>query len=560
MHRTIFALLLLAILPAAFLGCGLDGKGLVWGTAVSGDGTPDFPDDGGNGGGDNGGGDDGGNDGGNGGGGGGGTTGGRFAGSWMASFGDDLPQGGGRREYALRLKITQDNNSLTGSGSMLRFYNTGSTAFDSEPFDVKISGTASGNDASLTLSSSGNFDNNPTVWLRMSGTRIVALYAERDSNLTLDRSAHFVMHKVAATSIEQTWATAFSDEYGAGGAFTSRDRTGVMTLDASNDELSGVGSYVEQRPGDVAEDFDFDVLQGYIDGSETYFTLGNFTPANGEVDWFGYHSGSLIVAAYGQFNASNNLARFGHATWYQADDPDPEDFERDWITSFSDTAGAGSLISDYVMVMDGLVVTGNSLSGSVLVLDQSDADPEFVTYTIEEGVVIGNELALSMARGGSRFSWNMRLANTVLVGSYQQFNGSDEFVSRGVAEWRFGSAGSLAGTYAASYFDSSTTSGTEDRASQLAILNLSSVTDDGTISGTGTVRLAGEQSRRQFSIDGSVSNNHIQLIWSGADLFGDTVWNLRKAGSYLYGTYTNYASNNTSIEFQGSATYLRASN
>jgi hypothetical protein len=212
-----------------------------------------------------------------------------------------------------------------------------------------------------------------------------------------------------------------------------------------------------------------------------------------------------------------------------------------------------------VMYMSGLTVSGNTVTGSVNVLDQSDSDPEFLAYTIENGTVVGNELTMDIVRSGTRFTWDLLLANPVLVGSYQQFNSSDEYVSRGVAEWRFGTAGSLAGTYAASYFDSSTTNGAEDRASQLAILNLTSVDDDGTISGTGTVRLASEQSRRQFSIEGTVSNGHVQLIWSGADLFGDTVWNLRKAGSYLYGSYTNYASNNTTVEFQGSATYLRAS-
>ncbi|MCL4692679.1 MAG: hypothetical protein KJ060_09245, partial [Candidatus Hydrogenedentes bacterium] len=34
----------------ALVGCDLDGEGLKWGTAVAGDETPDFPDDGGNGG------------------------------------------------------------------------------------------------------------------------------------------------------------------------------------------------------------------------------------------------------------------------------------------------------------------------------------------------------------------------------------------------------------------------------------------------------------------------------------------------------------------------------
>ncbi|MCL4692048.1 MAG: hypothetical protein KJ060_05985, partial [Candidatus Hydrogenedentes bacterium] len=435
------------------------------------------------------------------------------------------------------------------------------SAFDTQPFTVQVTGTANGDDAVLTLSAGNQFDNNPNLWLRLAGSRLVAMYAERNPNLTLDRSGHLVFHRVGTTDIDQTWAAAFSDDFGAGGAFAARDRTASMTLAAAGDgALSGLGAYVEQRPGDVVQVLDFDVIQGYLSGTQTELRFGNFNPASGEADWFGYHSGSVIVAAYGQFNNSNQLVRFGHATWYDAGDPDPSDFERQWVTSFSDARGASNFVADYLMVMSGVSVSGNAVTGTVRVLDESEPSPAFASYTIENGTIVGNELVMDAVRSGRRFSWNLRLAGPVLVGSYQQFNSNDQFVSSGVAEWRFGPTSSLGGTYAASYFDGSTTSGSENRASQLAIITIGNVANDGTFTGTGSVRLAGEQNRRQFAITGIAgSDNRIEIAWSGADLFGDTVWNLRKAGTYLFGTYTNFASNNQTVEFQGSATFLRGS-
>jgi hypothetical protein len=161
-----------------------------------------------------------------------------------------------------------------------------------------------------------------------------------------------------------------------------------------------------------------------------------------------------------------------------------------------------------------------------------------------------------MVRNNDVFSWDLRLAGSVLVGSYHHtINGN--FAGRGHAEWRFGSATGLEGTYAASFFDTSTTNTTEDRASQIAVITITSVNSDGVIAGTGSVRLAGEQSRRQFGVSGTVDSGAIELVWSGADLFGSTVWHLRKSGNFLFGTYTNLASNNQTVEFQGHATFVR---
>ncbi len=563
--RKIVLLLAFGGLFGFFLsGCGLDGEGLKWGATVASDATPTYPGGGNSGGGTGGGGTGGGGTGGGGiggGGTGGGATDQRFAGSWIGVFGDDLPQGAGQRQHAISLALSQNNASVSGTGTVFRFFNQGSSAFDAQPFTVQITGTANGDDLVLNLTGGNKFDNNPTLWLRLAGSQLVVLYAERGANLTLDRSGHLLLYRVGATNIDRSWAAAFSDAFGAGGAYTARDRTASATLaSAQNGTLSGLGAYVEQRPNDVVQVFDFDVVDGFLSGTQTELRFGNFNPANGEVDWFGYHTGSVIAAAYGQFNDSNQLVRFGHATWYDAADPQPSGFERTWVTAFGDAQGAGNLVSDYLMVMSGVSVNGNDVTGTIRVLDESEATPEFASYTIENGSIVGNELVMDATRSGRRFSWNLRLAGPVLVGSYQQFNSSDQFVSSGVAEWRYGTTSGLSGTYVASFFDSSTTNGTENRASQLALITIGSVANDGTFTGTGSVRLAGEQSRRQFGVTGVVgSDNRIELVWSGVDLFGDTSWNLRKAGSYLFGTYTNFASNNQTIEFEGNATFLRGS-
>jgi hypothetical protein len=263
------------------------------------------------------------------------------------------------------------------------------------------------------------------------------------------------------------------------------------------------------------------------------------------------------VAAYGQFNDSSQLVRSGNATWYETGDIVPADFNHSLTTSFGDSAAAGNLFADYGMAMTGVSIAGNALSGTVRVLEETASQPAFVNYTIENGTIVGNRLTMDMVRNGARFSWNMRLAGSVLVGSYTQYDSGGAFVSRGNAEWRFGSSSNLPGRYVAGYVDTSTTNPTETRASQLALVTIDSLNSDNTIVGTGSVRLGGEQNRRQFAISGSVSDSgHIVMTWEdGADLFGNSVWNLRKAGNTLYGTYTNYASDNQTIEFQGHASF-----
>jgi len=545
----------LVLLPSA---CHNEG-GIKLNQPVAGDNTPDTPDDGGNGGGNGGGGGGGNGGGGNGGGGGNADT--RFVGTWIASYGDDLPVGTGRRQYAMRLAITRDGDTLTGNGSMVRFYNSGQTAFDAQPRTISATGTASGAQATLTLSgTSGYFANNPVWYLRNVDSRIVGMYAERDASLVVQRSGHTLWHPAGAVDLNASWAAAYDDKFGAGAAFAARDRTAAATLAVANNAVSGVGSYVEQRATGVPEEFSFDVGQGTLDGTQVRFGFLNFTPASGEVDWFGYHSGSVIVAAYGQFNGSSEIVRFGNATWYKTGDTQPSQFDRDWTTSFGDSAAAGNLFADYVMAMTGVAVNGNSLTGTVRVLNETAAQPAFVDYTIENGTIVGNKLTMDIARNGERFAWAMRLAGNVLVGSYTQYDASDAFVSRGNAEWRFGSATGLAGTYAAAYVDTSTTNATENRASQLAVIAIDPPDENGVFAGTGSVRLGGETNRRQFALNGTApASGHVRMTWeNGVDLSGNTVWNFRKAGAYLFGTYTNYASDNQTIEFQGHAAFVRA--
>jgi hypothetical protein len=339
-----------------------------------------------------------------------------------------------------------------------------------------------------------------------------------------------------------------------------RDRTALLTLAAdSSNALSGTAQYVEQVPGTTPETIDFTVQQGVLQSTQVTLTMEGNNPGDGLVDWFGFHTTGLFVGAYGLFDGSD-LSRFGHATFYIAPDAQPSGFQHQWVSSFHDSDAAGSLKpADYLLLTSGFTVNGNAISGAALILDESHQTPAFATYTIENGAITGTELTMDLVRSGSRFSWDLRLAGSVLAGSYQQFNGSNQFVSRGVAEWRSGSSASsgLPGSWAAAYFDTYTSNAQENRSSQLAVVSISNISGDGVISGTGTVQLANEAGRRQFAVGGTTAANPVQITWSGGDLFGATVWNVSRAGSFLYGTYTNFASDNQTIEFQGSAVFLR---
>lgn len=545
----VFALLCLS-------GCNLDGVTINFFESVGRDNVPDFPDGGGGGDGD---GDNGG--GGNGGGGNGGSTDNRFAGAWIASYGDDLPEGSGQRQYAARMVLQQKDASITGTGQMLRFFNSGSAASDGSPFALTITGTASQDDATLNfVAAAGKFKNPHQLTVRLTGNRLEGVFVERSANLVVDRFGHMTWRRVSGTDIDGPWVAAFRDYDVPSSPFPSRDRTASMTLASADSAVSGTAEYIEVLPGNAPDSVAFTSAAGTLQSSQLTFTLTPADPADGEVDWFGFHAGAYFVGAYGQFDGTD-LVRFGNATWYQSpDSPQPAAFQKTWVASFRDTDATGSLEpADYLLVTNGLAVNGNTVTGSVSLLDESAVSPVFQTYNIENGTVTGSKMTFDMVRSGSRFSWTLQLANSMLAGSYQQFNSNDQFLSRGVALWRTGStsASGLTGIWTASYFDTYSSSDQENRASQLAVISITNIANDGAISGTGFLRLANEGSRRQFVVSGTTATNPMRMDWSGGGLFGVTSWHIRRAGSALCGAYTNFASDNQTIEFQGSATFIK---
>ncbi|MFA6242522.1 MAG: hypothetical protein WC655_16415 [Candidatus Hydrogenedentales bacterium] len=539
-----------------FSGCNLDGVTINYFESVGSDNVPDFP-DGGDGGNDDGGNDDGGgNDGG-----GGDSTDNRFAGTWIASYGDDLPEGSGQRQYAARMTLQQSDAVITGTGQMHRFFNTGSAASDGTAFAVNITGSASQDDATLTFAAAaGKFLNPPQLTVRLTGNRLDGVFVERSANLVVDRYGHMTWRRVSGTDIDGPWVAAFHDDVVPAGAFPARDRTASMTLASADSAITGIAEYVEQQPGDIPETVTFTTAAGTLQNSQLKLTLTPADPADGVVDWFGFHLGNYFVGAYGQFNGTD-LARFGHATWYQSPaSPQPSSFQKTWVSSFRDTAATGSLKpADYLLVTNGLTDDGNTVTGSVSLLDESEVSPAFQSYTIQNGVVTGSKMTFDMVRSGFRFSWTLQLASSMLVGSYQQFNSVDQFLSRGVATWRSGSSSytGLTGIWASSFFDTYTSSAEENRASQLAVVSITNISSEGAITGTGFLKLANESNRRQFVVSGTVATDPIRIDWSGGGLFGATSWHVRRVGSALCGTYTNFASDNQTIEFQGSATFVK---
>jgi hypothetical protein len=541
-------MLSVALLAGIQTGCNFEGGGLVWGKPTStgsGDNTPEIPagettldftteDPGG------------------------GTTNpsidSRFAGTWIASFGDDVATSATNRgliEYAVRLDLTQTDQTISGSGTMVRYFRAGTTA--SDQVLLNVTGTASGDDALLVLESvpSTTFDFNPTWYLRLAGNVMAGMYFASDINDQVVRSGHAFWRKAGNTDIGVGWAAAFTDGF----ALTAKtDRVAVMTLTADDiGGVSGFGGHTEVRANDVPLELSFNVGPGGVDEEFVGLTFDGLDLAGFPIDWFGFHTDGLFVGAYAQFNADDALVRNGHATWYEAPAPQPSSFETLWVTAFADSSPTGLQGADYFIYVTP-DVNGNAVTGNAVVLDESADTPEYRTYTIQNGVVTGSELRMDLVNTAGTFSWVTRLAGSVLVGAYQHSSPDGTFRSRGVAEWHRGSATSITGTWIAPFYD--TFGAGSPEVSQLALVTISNVTVDGVVSGTGALRLAGERTRRLFSVTGTVSSDQIALNWSGTDLFGSTLWHLRKSGNYLTGTYTNYNSAGT-VEFRGHALFVR---
>ncbi|GMV98909.1 MAG: hypothetical protein AMXMBFR84_00490 [Candidatus Hydrogenedentota bacterium] len=568
-------LMCLFALAAYSVGCGEFKVPLAWVLPnKAGDNPPNNPpDDNDDGGetpddGSGGGGDDGGDDGDDGGGGsgGGGQVDTRFSGTWIAAYGDDLPAGLGRRQHVVQLTLSQSNATVTGSGQMARFYNTGPVAFDTNPFLLDVNGTVSGSDATLNLSavSGSPFTFNPQWIVRYGGNTLVGVFAEKDPNngslANGGRMGGAQWHRVTSLNPTGDWVASYADAFG-GGAFQPRDRTAQLSLTRNPDStVTGLGSFVEFGTAGGPFPFSFDLVDGGSQLRQVRFTLGNFQPLDGTEDWYTLQTGDVLVGGYSRFNDNDAAVRSGHATWRRSGAVQSNDYVREWVTAFGDTQPTGDDGSDFLIAFESIVLNGNAVTGSARVWDESESSPAFRSFTIENGTVVGTNLVLDLVFGNRRFSWDMRIANGTLAGSYRRTGINDSFQGRGHAEWGFGSRSNLAGTWAASFFDTYSANldanQVDDRASQLAVMTISSVDGNGAVSGTGFLRLANETTRRNFTITGQVVAEGVEIVWSGADLFGQTLWQTQKAGSRLFGTYTNLNDQN-GVEQQGHATFLR---
>jgi hypothetical protein len=482
----------------------------------------------------------------------------RFTGTWAASYGDDKATSAsplGTNQFAVRIILRQDNTLLTGSGTMFRIFREGSVAQDEVA--LRVSGTASADDATLTLRSTapGALDNEHVWYLRLAGSRMAGMYAETNISGVLVRSGHALWHRVATAAIDGTWVAGFSDAHATTGLGVE-DRTGLLTLARNPDNtLTGLGTFVVQRSGDVPFEQAFNVTRGAISGSQIGYTFGELDLASGEMDWLGFFAGTLIVNAYGQFNTANELIRFGHATWYRSPDAGPTAVNHEWAVAFDDTAAATGLRrSAYLATVSLRAREGGEVTGSGRLLDEGSDMPVAQTFQVENATILGSRLRMDLRGPSSVFSWDLRLAGSVMVGSYQQTDRAGLFLSRGTAEWRYLTQPNLVETWAASYFDTYGATGPE--ITQFALVTVSAQDSGGDLAGVGALRFAGETRRRLFTLSGSVVGQDIEWVWRGADLFGDTVWHIRSAGDYLFGTYTNLNSAGV-VESKGHAVWVR---
>lgn len=534
-------LLILAISVVACALClgGCDGEGLgplLAKIVSSGDNPP-------NSGGDNSGG-GGGGSGGGGGGGGGGSTDTRFTGTWVASYGDDFVTGLANRgayNYAVRLVLQQDGSALSGTGTMYRVFSQGASA--SDQVTLRLTGSASGDDATLVMrpNNSGAFLGSPSWYLRLANTRMVGMYTEASTGNALVRAGHTTWSRVATAMIDSAWVGTISDDFAAEG-LSRDDRTGAVTLARNADNtLTGQGSFIVQRNGDAAYGQDFNVVRGAVSSSQVGFTFGDLDLASSEMDWFTFFSGNQIVGAYGQFDTAQRLSRSGHATWYRSPDAGPSAVTHVWVSAFEDTvAASGVARSSYLASLTLQAQDGGVVTGRARIRDEGDTTPESLLYTVENSSIVGSRVHVELRHTNGRFVWDLRLAGSVMVGTYQQFASTGRFVSRGAAEWRYSASSNLTGTWAASFYD--TYGATDLENTQFALVTISRQETDGALTGVGALRYAGESSRRLFNLTGTAAGEEILWTWRGTDIFGDTVWHLRQAGSLLFGTYTNYNS------------------
>ena len=546
--KRLLLVLLLAILAGMVVGC--EGDGIFLGTNKAVDGN-DVPDDG----------DDDDNtppppvadD----------TT---SLGTWITSYTDDNAEAAisnGEQAYAAVLKLEKTGSNLAGTGTLYRVFEFGTTAADK--VSLKAAGTITGDDATFSITSTTNIALNDTAsWrLRFAGNYLVGAYRSVNGNNQQVRNGHAVWRKQTSPNLNGAWVSAYSDARGTA-AMPGRDRTAAMVLthDTSTQTLSGTGNLIEQLPGQAPLDLGFNIVRSTVSTPQVGFTMGDLDMASNEVDWYGLASNGLVVGAFAQYDVADRLIRAGHAKWYAAPDAGPTAVNATWATSFCDAGVATGIDpSCYLSSLTLQAGEGNVVTGSGDLIDAGLDISTVQSLTIEGGTIIGSHVTLHARQPLTRdvFIWDLRIASSVMVGSYQLRDAADQFISSGTAEWRKQRvAPSPTGTWVVAYYDR--ISPQTSSLTQHALVNVTAQAVDGTLSGNGALRyMNGETGRRLFNlVSSSTIGKDITWVWRGTDLFGDTTWRLRHAGDFLYGVYENLTSAGN-LESMGTAMWIRTS-
>jgi len=489
-------------------------------------------------------------------------------GTWITSYGDDWIATDARNgyiQYAASVQLKRNGTVLSGTGTVFRVFREGPTAYDR--LSIKLSGTVSGDDATATVTSAtgGSVYDSPTWRLRISGNRMVGMYVSYNSSNTLVRSGHALWHKVSTASLDGAWVSGFPDAHGTT-AWPARDRTATLEMDynAESNTLTGAAELIEQRNGDTQQTLSANITRGEVSLPEVGFTLGELGLENCNMDWYSLFSSSIGVGAYAQFDEEDILIRYGHATWYLTSSVTPNSYSYRWVTAFTDSAMASVADErlDYLISLKLTAEENNTVSGTGDFLSSEDPLDDFRRISVDESSMVGTHLKMTTRVTSTQeyFTWDLRLAGSILVGAYQHFDGLGNFISRGSAEWRreTSSTPSLAGRWVSGFLDTVASSG---RAmTHFVLVNVTQQDSAGNLEGSGALRYGNtETSRRLFDLaDSSVSDRDVVWVWRGADLFGDTNWRLRQAGNVLFGLYLNENSAGN-FESRGSAMWIRTS-
>jgi len=485
-------------------------------------------------------------------------------GTWITSYGDDRVTSAaarGAHQSAARIVLRRNGSDVSGTGTVFRMFGEGTVASDT--LAITVDGTLTGQDAVLTVTKAtgGTVSDQPEWKVRFSGSQMMGIYASYNSSDAIVRAGHAFWTKLTSTSLNGSWISGFSDA-GSTTGYATRDRTGVMVIDTSGStvDFTGTGTLIEQRNGGAPLALAFNLTNPDLTSTQVQFSMEELDLDTTPIDWAGFESTTRVVGAYSQFDSADSLMRLGHASWYYCDaavTPDIVDYT--WATAFSDTTAAtNNDSSSFLMTVKLSPGDDDAVTGSGSYFDINGGTDAYRALKVSNGTMVGNYLQMDLysPSSGETFSWDIRVTDGRMVGTYQRFDGFDNFLSRGSAEWRTESTStpSLEGSWSSSFVDHYTTS------TKMSYLSLVTVTDQsGTaLSGLGSLRLANaETGRRLFDlVDSTISSRDITWVWNGVDLYGDTIWRLRLAGTVLFGVYENQTSSGD-IESQGSAFWIR---